>query len=316
MNRIGSFKNCFIGYSANENNRIISSSGGVIREIYEYLLREKKIDGALIVVQENKVFFTKMAYRVEDLDQMENSVYAPVKFSPGLKQIEPDKKYAVTFISCQYSKLIPYMNNISYMFGLLCRGTYQKESMDIFANHMGIKEYNAFNFRRNGWPGEIEIITTDAVQSFNRWPSIIKNPRLRSAKEGAFCKTTYLPKCQNCKYSFSCEEADVSFGDAWLPELANDKKGYSLVITRTSRGDTLIEEMMASGYLKLDHANIDDVEKSLDDPNINKWHNFKVKVFKSGNGWLLPYIHLFQELVWGFPAIFKEAIRRIFHKFT
>ena len=94
------------------------------------------------------------------------------------------------------------------------------------------------------------------------------------------------------------------------------KKGYSLVITRTSRGDTLIEEMMASGYLKLDHANIDDVEKSLDDPNINKWHNFKVKVFKSGNGWLLPYIHLFQELVWGFPAIFKEAIRRIFHKFT
>ena len=139
MNRIGSFKNCFIGYSTNENNRIISSSGGVIREIYEYLLREKKIDGALIVVQENKVFFTKMAYRVEDLDQMENSVYAPVKFSPGLKQIEPDKKYAVTFISCQYSKLIPYMNNISYMFGLLCRGTYQKESMDIFANHMGIK---------------------------------------------------------------------------------------------------------------------------------------------------------------------------------
>ena len=125
-----------------------------------------------------------MAYRVEDLDQMENSVYAPVKFSPGLKQIEPDKKYAVTFISCQYSKLIPYMNNISYMFGLLCRGTYQKESMDIFANHMGIKEYNAFNFRRNGWPGEIEIITTDAVQSFNRWPSIIKNPRLRSAKGG------------------------------------------------------------------------------------------------------------------------------------
>ena len=113
MNRIGSFKNCFIGYSANENNRIISSSGGVIREIYEYLLREKKIDGALIVVQENKVFFTKMAYRVEDLDQMENSVYAPVKFSPGLKQIEPDKKYAVTFISCQYSKLIPYMNNIN-----------------------------------------------------------------------------------------------------------------------------------------------------------------------------------------------------------
>ena len=41
MNRIGSFKNCFIGYSTNENNRIISSSGGVIREIYEYLLREK-----------------------------------------------------------------------------------------------------------------------------------------------------------------------------------------------------------------------------------------------------------------------------------
>ena len=59
MNRIGSFKNCFIGYSTNENNRIISSSGGVIREIYEYLLREKKIDGALIVVQENKVFLLR-----------------------------------------------------------------------------------------------------------------------------------------------------------------------------------------------------------------------------------------------------------------
>lgn len=316
MSKIGQSISCLVGYSNNETNRIMSSSGGIIREIYEYLLRENIVDGVLIVVQENKRFLTRVATEVEDLKEMENSVYAPVKFSPGLKEMQPGKQYAVTCISCQYKKLIPYLDRIKYTFGLLCRGTYQYEAMDIFANHMGIKEYDSFNFRRNGWPGEIEIISSNEKHTFFRWPSIVRNPRLRSAKEGAFCKTTYLPKCMDCRFSFSCEEADISFGDAWLPEFANDRKGYSLVVTRKQHGDELIQDMMKKGLVHLYEPDISAVEESLNDPNYNRWHDFKVTLFKNGNGWILPYIHFFDEFILGFPKLVGVFLSRAYNKIS
>ena len=134
---------------------------------------------------------------------------------------------------------------------------------------------------------------------------------MRAAKEGAFCKTTYLPKCQNCKFSFSCEEADISFGDAWLPELASDKEGYSLVITRNKNGQGLIDDLLSKKLVDLNKPDIEVVEESLDDPNLNRWHDRKVKIFKSGNGWLLPYVHLFDELILGMPKLFIELFRRV-----
>ena len=188
--------------------------------------------------------------------------------------------------------------------------------MDIFATHMGIKEYDSFNFRRNGWPGEIEIISSEKKHTFFRWPSIVRNPRLRSAKEGAFCKTTYLPKCMDCKFSFSCEEADISFGDAWLPEFASDRKGYSLVVTRKQHGDELIQEIMREGLVHLYKPDIKMVEESLNDPNYNRWHDFKVRLFKNGNGWMLPYIHFFDEFILGFPKLITIFLGRLYNKIS
>ena len=37
-----------------------------------------------------------------------------------------------------------------------------------------------------------------------------------------------------------CELADISFGDAWLPELSNDKIGTSLVISRSETGEEVL----------------------------------------------------------------------------
>ena len=55
----------------------------------------------MIVVQEYPKFFTKIAKTIDDLSEMQNSVYAPVNYSKGIKEMEEGKKYAVTAIGCQ-----------------------------------------------------------------------------------------------------------------------------------------------------------------------------------------------------------------------
>jgi hypothetical protein len=54
-----------------------------------------------------------------------------------------------------------------------------------------------------------------------------------------------LDACEYCD-DIMAETADVSVGDAWLPECVNDYRGTSIVITR--RKDTL--DMLKAGYEK------------------------------------------------------------------
>ena len=64
---IKSYKNIYVGYSNNKSIRRNASSGGLVREIYEYLLDSNLVDGVLIVVQEYPKFYTKIARTVEEL---------------------------------------------------------------------------------------------------------------------------------------------------------------------------------------------------------------------------------------------------------
>ena len=314
MTLAGKFQSCLIGFSNDTNTRVNSSSGGLVTETYKFLLRNNLVDGVLMVVQDYPKFYTKIAYTIEDLRFMENSVYAPVDYARGLKEMEEGKTYAITGISCQMKMLAKYEKFIKYKFGLLCRGTYDQSSMKLFAHSMGINNVKKFNFRRNGWPGQIEIIDTyNKVFKFDKRPKISENIKLRSAQEGIFSKTTYLPKCINCQHSFSCEEADISFGDPWLKELEYNKEGFSLIFTRNDKGENLIREMIKHKKIDVFSPNIKNVISSLESKKTLRWEYLKRSIFKLRLGYLLPVIHFLDEYIYSLPI--KETFRAMIHKY-
>jgi len=49
----------------------------------------------------------------------------------------------------------------------------------------------------------------------------------------------------------TAELADISFGDAWLPEFSNDNNGTSIIVSRTQMAEQFLQKAMSSKKIKL-----------------------------------------------------------------
>lgn len=307
---IGPSLGIYVGYSTNEATRRDASSGGIVKEIFTYLLMSGKVDGCLIVVQSYPKFFTKIARTVEELSEMENSVYAPVNFGWGLKQMIEGEKYAVTVIGCQNKLLKKVEHLIYFKIGLLCRGTYEESTMPAYAKSFGHEVIENFAFRRNGWPGEIIITTDKGDFAYPRRPSFIKSPKLRAVKEAYFSKATYLPKCVECKYEFSFPSCDVSMGDAWHAKYSSDTKGLTLAITRTQLAEELLEELGASKKIVYWPDSHEETNEVMDDPNVVKNYDLKRWMYKREKlRVLMPLLVFFEQYILAFP--WKASVSKL-----
>jgi len=63
----------------------------------------------------------------------------------------------------------------------------------------------------------------------------------------------------------AAELADISFGDAWLPEFSDDKSGTSVIVSRTPKGDGLLKRMMTKGIIVLNSTTAAKVAESQQD---------------------------------------------------
>jgi hypothetical protein len=70
-----------------------------------------------------------------------------------------------------------------------------------------------------------------------------------------------LKPCDFCD-DVTGETADVAVGDAWLPEYVGDSAGTNVVLTRHPALEALVEDGMATGGLRLDRIEADDVARS------------------------------------------------------
>ena len=81
-----------------------------------------------------------------------------------------------------------------------------------------------------------------------------------------FSSFFFTPKrCMMCPDQ-SAELADISLGDAWLPELSYERKGKSIIVTRTRRGEELLSLAKESKVLDIKSV---EVEKVLESQAIN-----------------------------------------------
>ena len=255
---IGNYINCYMGFSTNENIRYNAASGGLITGLLKYTLEEGLIDGAITTRFKTGQFLEPepfIARTIEEILDSRGSKYCPVSVNTCLKDIMNDgnnaERYAVVGTPCHINGLSKadivkkeLVNKIPYRFGLFCHHGVSFRGTEFLLNKFGISKQKIrhFQYRGNGWPGGINI-ELDNGRIFKSllpeyWGSI-------------FSLYYFTPKaCMLCGDAL-CELADLSFGDAWLPELNSDNLGSSIIISRTRKGEELLLRAYKAGAIYL-----------------------------------------------------------------
>jgi len=227
---LGPVNGSWLGYSTNKLIRWKAASGGVITSLLIMALKEKVIDGAVVV---------KMKTGVNPVPK------AVIATTPSEIIEASTSKYCIVLLSANVQR------SICLHLGLFCGGLPTYNGTLYLLTRLGVygKAITDLTYRGGGWPGRLLIKTSDGVVIKSRYPQYWDNSFLY-----------FVPKCcLTCMDVFN-RDADVAVGDAWLPRIIEtDSLGTSLIIARTERGKELVELARDKGYIHVEPISISEV---------------------------------------------------------
>jgi len=262
-NLIGNSINFYVGHSTNMKIRQNAASGGLATSLLIFALEMGIIDGAVVVKMkkndplEPEIFVAKTA---EEVISACKSKYCPVPSCIAIKDILREKgKFAVVGLPCHIHgfRKAEAVNDklkakIVFHLGLFCSHTANFLGTSFLIEKMGCKceDIVRIEYRGDGWPGGMTIHLKDGTRKF--LPS--------SVYWGHFFSQYFFTPiyCTLCNDGLN-ELADLSIGDAWLPELADHTLGESMIVTRTKVGEDLLLKCVLKGNLELAKISRNDV---------------------------------------------------------
>lgn len=286
---VGNLLSCYLAYSTDLELRKGGQSGGVVSALLIYALERGIIDGAIVTRTDPSDPLapeTFVARTRKEIVKASKSKYCPVPTNAILRdELKEDERFAFVGIPCQIHGVRKeegirpsFKEKIVLHLGLFCERTLNFHFQEYLLSKIGVKreEVNKFVYRSKewrGWPGDTLIELKDGK---------VKNiPR----KLRINAKTFFTPsRCMLCFDKLN-ELADLSFGDAWLPEvLSSDRLGTSMIISRTTTGEKLLEQAAADGVIKFEVISEDDVIRSQSlEKKLLLEENFKVAKFFAGD---------------------------------
>jgi coenzyme F420 hydrogenase subunit beta len=251
----GPYQEIFIGYAVNPEVRLNSASGGILTAILLWLLEKKMIDGAVVTaMSENEPWLTEsyIATSPDEIIKAAQSKYIITSVNEILPQIETFQgRLAYVGLPGQVQSIRklqamndPSVRNIHYIFGPFYGNTLHFSSIKSFLRSYGERDYHNISklwFRYGEWPGNMRIEMKNG--------RAIQLPKFHA---------NYLIPFHILKNSLLCidlsnEFTDISGGDAWAPVYEERGKGFSMVISRSKKGQEILEKMAADGVLNLQH---------------------------------------------------------------
>lgn len=276
---IGYHASTYAGYVAEGDFRDRGSSGGMGTWILNELFERDLIDAVIHVKQHESKANNSILFGFQTSDSIEEiragakSRYYPVEMSKVLKTIEQKPgRYAIIGVPCfiKAIRLLAKQNSviderIHFCIGLVCGHLKTTKFADMFAWQCGIEpgNLNSIDFRKKM-----------SQQNANKYGVEVQGTR--ENKKISEIRSNYeffgylwgqgffkYPACDYCD-DVLAETADVTVGDAWLPQYVKDSSGTNVVIVRNSLIQKLIEEGIASERLRLEPISADDAAKSQD----------------------------------------------------
>lgn len=254
----------YVALSNDDKIREESSSGGIFSLLAEYILKK---DGIVIgaAFDRNLKVVHKVIREKKDLYKLRGSKYVQSDVKNTYKQAESYLKNNIKVLysgtSCQIAGLRNYLNKDYeglYTVDVLCHGVPTPKLLAQYFCEME-KKYNSkidnvyFRDKKNGWVNysvEIKFENGKIYRTiFN------KDPYMR-----LFLNNICLrPSCYQCRYNKLERNSDITIGDCWgvehtVPDFFDDK-GTSVIITRTDKGNQLLNGIKAD--LKYSECDID-----------------------------------------------------------
>ncbi|MEQ9358301.1 Coenzyme F420 hydrogenase/dehydrogenase, beta subunit C-terminal domain [Coleofasciculus chthonoplastes] len=276
-NKIGYYQATYAGFVSEGNFRDRGSSGGMGTWIVTNLMLEGLVDRVIHVQprhpceDDSRLFHYQISTTIEQVKQGAKSRYYPIEMSEVIRQVrEQPGRYVIVGIPCFLKAVRLLMRQdailaerIKFCVGLVCGHLKSRRFADMFAWQCGIEPGNIveFDFRkkipgRNANKYGIEVVGLRDGQMVTDTSPVDK---LYGKDWGlGFFKYKACDYCDDVV----AEAADVSVGDAWLPQYIQDSQGTNVVIVRHSKIRELLEQGIAMGKLKLDQIDADEVVRS------------------------------------------------------
>lgn len=256
---------CFACYNNNENERSISSSGGIFVLLAKKVLSENGVVFGAVFDEQFTVIHS-YAEKYDELLPLIGSKYMQSRIGDSFKMVKSflDDKRQVLFAgtACQIAGLKGYLrkeysNLICVDF--ICLGVPSpkvwKDYLNTFFEGEKIKTIN-FKNKNLGWHTFSLEIKTDK-QHF------CKNGRETYFFNGYFRQLYSRPSCSKCIFKEGDRVSDITISDCWgyshiAPEL-DDNKGLSSVECHSQKGLAIFNNIKDSLVWK--EAYLDDVKK-------------------------------------------------------
>jgi len=253
---LGNYLNCYIGHATDYDIRYNSASGGLVTALLVFALAEGMIDGALVTrMNKQKPLEPEpfVARTREEIVSASKSKYCPVPANTALTEILSSKegeKFAVVGLPCHIHGVRKaeavnkkLKKKLALHLGIFCGYPVSFAGTEFVLHRYGMNKECVIqlDYRGEGWPGYMTI------QLNNGSRRLIPLDEYGIFQSSGF----FVPwRCALC-----CEQVnqlpDISFGDAWLPELAEEKIGASVVISRSRIGEDLLQQAITKGKIAL-----------------------------------------------------------------
>lgn len=276
---LGNYMGCYIGYSTDDKIRRCSSSGGLVTQLLIFALEKNIIDGALVVCMRKDRPLEPEAIIAKtkgEIISASKSKYCPVALNVALKQIlKENGKFAIVGLPCHIHgvRKAEIVNEkleekIVLRIGLFCSHTCNFKGTEFILEKINVKKDNLtkLDYRGTGWPGGMTLVLKNGGERFipyHKYYSIL----------GSWFFTP--SRCALCT-DVTNELADISFGDAWLPEFKRNRKGISVIITRSKFGEEILKDAQVNKKIFIMNTTAHDIVRSQ-----KKNLKFKKKTFSA-----------------------------------
>lgn len=245
----------YAGYVKEEDFRFKGSSGGMGNWIAAKLLEDGFVDGIIHVKSnpdDNNVLFNyQISYSIDELSEGAKSKYYPIEMSQVLHFVKKNKgSYALIGIPC-YIKGVRLLaeqdsvinDRIKFFIGLVCGHL----KTDMFAKsigwQLGIEPDNLkeIDFRKKLENRPANSYGVEVKGDKDGEEAVISSPTKELYTTNWGQGMFKYNACEFCD-DVLAETADVTVGDAWLPEYSKDSMGTNVIVVRNPIIQGILEQ--------------------------------------------------------------------------
>lgn len=264
---VGKIEQVYTGRANDEQIYNNAQSGGLCTATLKYLFEKKIIDAAVLCKMSAGMPPKTQAIVIDsetDLYECQKSKYAPVDLLSILRGYYDKKSLAVVGLPCQIQGIISLQNmgrckNISYKLGLICECVLGSTLQDVLLSYHSVKSNGIIEWKKKDftYSGKYYPYRDAPIRiRFDNGDDVVLPNDYRFALKDMYTS----PRCRVC-YDKLNSFADIVFGDPWGMSGIDWQKGESLVITRTFKGESLIQDIIRANDITLKHASFNELLK-------------------------------------------------------